>query len=231
MSPLILTIAFIGGLIPAIFWLWFWLREDKEKPEPFLLIVLAFIGGMMVVPLALPLQYLAQDNYTGTNLILAWVIIEEVLKYAAALVIVLWHKAVDEPIDVIIYMLAIALGFSALENTLFMINPLTQGELMTTFVTNQFRFIGASLLHVLASGTIGVAIALVFYRSQTVKLVAGTIGLCIAIVLHALFNFFIMKGSGEIILGVFLTVWIGIILLILLFEKIKILEARHSSHI
>ena len=58
-----------------------------------------------------------------------WVIIEEVLKYSAALMVVLWHKAVDEPIDVIIYMITIALGFSALENALFIFNPLRDGRL------------------------------------------------------------------------------------------------------
>jgi hypothetical protein len=78
-------IAFIGGLVPALFWLWFWLREDKAKPEPFLLITVAFISGMAVVPLALPLQKLAIELYGGDNLILVWVIIEEVLKYSIAL--------------------------------------------------------------------------------------------------------------------------------------------------
>jgi RsiW-degrading membrane proteinase PrsW (M82 family) len=41
--------------------LWFWLREDKEKPEPLLLIAITFIAGMAVVPLALPLQKYAID--------------------------------------------------------------------------------------------------------------------------------------------------------------------------
>lgn len=228
---LLFAIAFISGLIPALFWVWFWLREDKEEPEPLLLIALAFIGGMMVVPLVLPLQYLAQSHYEDLNLILVWVTIEEVLKYAAALVIVLWHKAVDEPIDVVIYMVTLALGFAALENALFMFNPLVAGELLTTFVTGQFRFLGATLLHILASGTIGVFLAFAFYKSRTQQLIYGTIGLFVAIVLHALFNFFIMKGSGETILGVFLFVWIGIIILILLFEKLKMLKASRSSYL
>lgn len=231
MDFLAFSIAFLAGLLPALFWVWFWLREDKEKPEPLFLITLTFIGGMMVVPLALPLQYLAQNYYQDANLVLVWVTIEEVLKYAAALFVVLWHKAVDEPIDVIIYMIVIALGFAALENALFMFNPLMAGELMSTFVTGQFRFLGATLLHVLASGTIGVFVAFAFYKSRLRQLIYGTIGLFIAIVLHALFNFFIMKGSGETILGVFLFVWMGIIILILLFEKLKILEASHSPRL
>jgi len=222
------AIAFLGGLIPALFWLWFWLREDKERPEPYLLIALSFIGGMMVVPLVLPLQKMAMEIYTGDNLIFVWVIIEEVLKYGAALVIILWNRAVDEPIDLIIYMVTIALGFSALENALFIFNPLSSGDPLLAVTSGQLRFLGATLLHVLASGTVGAFLALAYYKSNRLKLAFGMIGLFIAIVLHALFNFFIMESSGEAILGVFLFVWMGIIVLLLLFEKVKLLEARHN---
>jgi len=48
--------------------------------------------------------------------------------------------------------------------------------------------------------------------------------------LHALFNFFIMDANGETILTVFLFVWMGIILLFLLFEKVKLLEQNHNLH-
>ena len=125
---LYVLIAFVGGLVPALFWLWFWLREDKAKPEPLMLVSLAFVCGMAVVPLALPLQQLAMEWFRGDNLILVWVIIEEALKYGIALAVVLWHRAVDEPIDLIIYLICIALGFAALENALFIFTPLTSGD-------------------------------------------------------------------------------------------------------
>lgn len=220
-------IAFLAGLIPALFWLWFWLREDTARPEPRILIASAFIGGMLVVPLVLPLQEKALDLYTGDNLILAWVIIEEVLKYSAALIVVLWNKAVDEPIDAIIYMITIALGFSALENALFIFNPLVAGNYIDSFLTGNFRFLGATLLHVLASGTVGVAMALTYYKRSSVKIFFATVGLFIAIVLHALFNFFIMDASGSTVLGVFMFVWMGIIVLFLVFERVKQLERKH----
>jgi len=223
------AIAFLGGLIPALFWLWFWLREDRERPEPYGLIALAFIAGMMVVPLALPLQKLAFEFYRGDNLIFVWVIIEEILKYGVALIVILWHDAVDEPIDIIIYMITIALGFAALENALFIFNPIVAGDYLNSVLTGHFRFLGATLLHVLSSGTVGALLAFAFYKSNTLKLAFGTLGLFIAIVLHALFNFFIMDASGETILGVFLFVWMGIIVLFLIFEKVKLLESRHNA--
>ena len=221
------AIAFLSGLIPALFWLWFWLREDKARPEPKILIGTAFIAGMLIVPLVLPLQQFAMQRFQGDNLIFVWVIIEEVLKYSAALIVVLWNKAVDEPIDTIIYMITIALGFSALENALFIFNPLTDGHYVDSFITGNFRFLGATLLHVLASGTVGIAMALSFYKKSLVKVTVATLGLFMAIILHALFNFFIMDASGETVLGVFMFVWMGIIVLFILFEKVKLLEKIH----
>lgn len=222
------AIAFLAGLIPALFWVWFWLREDNKRPEPYFLIAISFIAGMAVVPMALPLQKLAIGLYEGANVMLVWVIIEELLKYAVALMLVFWNRDVDEPIDMVIYMIVVALGFAALENALFIFNPLVMGEYLSSVLTGSFRFLGATLLHVLASGTVGVALALAYYKSKSAQVIYGTIGLFVAIVLHALFNFFIMDASGETILVVFLFVWMGIILLFLLFEKIKQLEHSHN---
>ncbi len=223
------AIAVVCGLIPALFWLWFWLREDRAHPEPYLLIAITFVAGMAVVPLALPLQKLAIEIYAGDNLVYVWVIIEEVLKYAVAVSIILWNRAVDEPIDMVIYMVTIALGFASLENALFILNPITAGDYLNSALTGSFRFLGATLLHTLASGTVGIFLAFAYYKSSIAKVFYGMLGLCLAIVLHALFNFFIMDASGETILGVFLFVWIGIIILFLLFEKIKQLErVRHQ---
>jgi Predicted membrane protein len=237
------AIAFLAGLIPALFWLWFWLREDVRKPEPFFLIAITFIAGMAVVPMVIPLSRLALDLNAGLNialdkyeLMVIWVTIEELLKYAVALIVIFWNRAVDEPIDMVIYMIVIALGFAALENALFIFDPLIDGFYISSALTGSWRFLGATLLHVLASGTIGVLLALTYYRTKLMQLIAGTVGLFIAIVLHALFNFFIMRAneepaSGELVLAVFLAVWMGIIILFLFFEKIKMIERAHTKNV
>ena len=214
-------LALTGGLVPALFWLWFWLREDRAHPEPKALIVSSFIAGMLVVALVLPLQQFALKRFANDDLMLVWVIIEEVLKYSAALIVVLWNKAVDEPVDAIIYMIAIALGFSALENALFIFNPLSAGHLTESILTGNFRFLGATLLHVLASGTVGAFMAFAFYKGKVARITYATLGLCSAIVLHTLFNFSIMSAGREMVINVFMFVWLGIIILFLIFEKVK----------
>jgi RsiW-degrading membrane proteinase PrsW (M82 family) len=49
----VLIIALVGGVVPALFWLWFWLREDRLRPEPKSALFSAFLGGIMAVLLAL----------------------------------------------------------------------------------------------------------------------------------------------------------------------------------
>lgn len=221
MSGQILFYALLGGIFPALLWLWFWLKEDSRCPEPRRLIILAFIAGMVTVPLVLPFQKFAAAHFVGTTVIVLWAAAEELLKFIAAYLLVLKRKDMNEPIDAIIYMITIALGFAAFENTLFLLNPIGDGDIIGSVLTGNLRFIGAMVLHTLASAVIGVAIALSFYKSAMVKRIYIFFGIILAIVLHTLFNFFIIQSNGEKLLEVFIFVWLGIIVLILFFEKIK----------
>src|SRR5574343_193644 len=108
-------LAFILGLIPALIWLWFWLKEDVHH-EPAKMITLSFIGGMVAVILVLPLQqiiydYLKTDEYTP---FLLWASLEELFKFIIIYFIALSRRVTDEPIDTIIYMIVGALGVVAL---------------------------------------------------------------------------------------------------------------------
>jgi RsiW-degrading membrane proteinase PrsW (M82 family) len=82
--------AILGGVVPAIFWLWFWLREeDKKNPEPVGLIALTFFVGALSVILAIGLEKLTETLFADENLrIVLWAGIEEIVKYLAVLVII-----------------------------------------------------------------------------------------------------------------------------------------------
>ena len=49
----VLILALLGGIVPALFWLWFWLREDRLRPEPKNALFSSFIGGIIAVLVAL----------------------------------------------------------------------------------------------------------------------------------------------------------------------------------
>lgn len=219
--PEMFIYAFLGGFLPALFWLWFWLRQDSRCPEPRSLIFLAFIAGMVAVPIVIPFEKWAQGIWTGTTLIIVWAAIEEVAKLALAYVAVLRRKALNEPVDAVIYMITVALGFAALENTLFLLDPLLKGDILVSITTGNLRFLGATLLHTVSSAVIGIAIAFSFYKKKKTRRTYLFTGVILAIVLHALFNFFIIESSGEKILYVFFGVWVAVLALILSFEHVK----------
>lgn len=228
LDPTTLFFAISGGILPALVWLWFWLKEDARRPEPKRLLIAAFLTGAIAVGFALFFERLAHDFLgSGVLLFVSWAAIEELLKYGGAYIVAFRKFCVDgsvcldEPIDPAIYMVTVALGFAAIENTLFLINPISAGETVAGFLTGNLRFIGATVLHVVASASIGIAMGLSFYKSATAKKLYLFVGICTAIVLHALFNLSIIMNKGENIFIIFGILWFAALFLLLFFEKMK----------
>ena len=229
-----LFFSFLLGIIPALLWLWFWLREDKEHPEPRYFILLTFFYGALSVPFALAFQLLFNHVFgVKTTQAIAelpflyafvtvciWAGIEEFVKYIAA-----WHgglkkKITDEAVDVPIYMISAALGFAALENTLFLIGPLIDGNLGLIITTTKLRFVGATLVHIASSALIGIFAGYSLFFMKSMRRRYFFTGFMLATVLHALFNLFIIKSSQNSFVG-FLLIWLFVVLIIVLFERIK----------
>jgi RsiW-degrading membrane proteinase PrsW (M82 family) len=225
-----ITAAAAGGILPALAWLWFWRREDSAHPEPRRLIALAFLAGMVAVGIAIPIEKMVAP-YLGSQALIftTWSAIEEVIKFCLALLTVLRRDENDEPIDSVIYMVTVALGFAAAENTLFLISPLSGDTLVQTFVTGDLRFVGATLLHVLSSAVIGVALALAFYKKPAIKRWYALTGVILAAALHSLFNLLILNTPEEHLLRTFGFVWLGLVVLLAMLEYIKRIHPAISS--
>lgn len=227
MSPVTLTYAFLAGVIPAFIWLAFWLREDVDHPEPRWLIVGTFAAGAISVVFAIFGEKIIADMGTNENVRYSlWAALEEIVKFAAVLLVALRTRWNDEPIDAMIYAITAALGFSAVENALFLIGPLSDGAIIQGLATGSLRFVGATLVHTVSSAMIGFALGLVFYRGTITKIIAGTLGLAGAIILHASFNLSIINSSPTEMIRVFVWIWAAVLVLILLFEEIKSAERR-----
>lgn len=217
------------GLIPAFAWLVFWLGADRKNPEPRRLIAAAFFAGMLAVPVAITLESIVDlfvhNDFAKT---FAWSLVEEVVKYGLALIVVLRNKEFDEAIDALVYMICVALGFAAFENTLYALGPLISGEHINAVTITNMRFIGATLLHTVSSASVGVAMALTFYKSKAMRARAIVIGLAVATSLHTLFNFFIMEASESAMYMVFVSIWILALGLIIIAEKVKKIDAENN---
>lgn len=222
-DPDIIFYALLGGVLPSLLWLAFWLREDYRHPEPRSLLLKTFLLGMASVGLVLPFQN-AVDNWLpgfAFLAILLWVIFEEVFKFGAAYVGGINSRDDNEPVDPMIYMVTAALGFAAMENTLFLIEPLARDGPMHGIITGNLRFIGASLLHVVSSGIVGASLAFSFYKLRGARIRMVVIGLIFAIVVHAIFNLALIHWDTYGTIFGFGLIWVGVISLLLAFERAK----------
>ena len=153
--------------------------------------------------------------------LVALALIEEFVKFGAAYFAVHKSASFDEPVDAMIYMVAAALGFATIENLGAAGNSVSGGQtalLANLLTTTSLRFVGATLLHSLASGIVGYHWANGIRKLKPAKYILE--GLMIATALHAIFNYLIISFGNLIYVVVFL-VCIGFFVLND-FEKLKL---------
>lgn len=240
----------IGGLIPAIIWLIFWHRQDSHAPEPKHMIFLTFLGGAIAVLISLFLErqigncdfisYISNSPFAsvahfienfaleqGINIkrlcmvALFAPIIEEVTKFIMTYAISLKTKYADENIDMVVYMITGALGFAFLENVFFLIDPVTKQNTVFAILTIDVRFIGATLLHATASAIMGMSMAFSLFKGRISRTLSKIIGIILAIVLHSFFNLYIIMDKGNQAITALIGMWLVVIVLLFLFERIK----------
>lgn len=231
------------GLAPSLVWLSFYLKKDCH-PEPKSLLTKAFLMGIIISPLAILLQLGFSEGVRyffdrvpdplqqGAPAFFLWSsFVEEFLKFFAIYLVVVRSPDFDEPVDGMIYMISGALGFAAIENVLVMFNLVPNGA-GTALNTLALRFIGATLLHALASGLTGYFLAMSwFFQEHKKKLIA--FGLAIATIFHTAFNMLIAFAQDSVnpVIGLVYTTFLLIILAFLvsiLFDKIK---ERHTHQL
>ena len=221
--------AVIGGFIPPMFWLMFWLREDRSNPEPSRVIIGSFLFGALSAIFAIPFQGLFAALFPTALLItsiLIFAFIEEFVKYMSVRLSSLQDQANDEAIDPIIYMITAALGFAAMENTLYLIDYLNSFDLLNSILERGKRFIGATLLHVLSSIMVGISLTLSYGKRKKWRPLFLPLGLGAAMAFHAIFNVLVTGSLGSIseshsVVIAFAFVWFSFFAILITIEFIK----------
>ncbi|MBI2013061.1 MAG: PrsW family intramembrane metalloprotease [Candidatus Colwellbacteria bacterium] len=202
------------GLLPAVLWLLFFLREDAARPEPKRMIIYAFLGGALAAGVSVIPEFYLQKYFPPPDgapayispLLGPFAFLEEVIKFLIIYLIIRRSSYFDEGVDAMIYMITAGLGFAAVENVLNLIGA------ESIFKIFALRSIGATLLHALASGILG------FHWARG-YLVPGIVA---ATLLHWAFNYLVLLYEN---IEVYTT---GLLLLaaIFLFHDFEILKAK-----
>lgn len=187
-----------AGLLPSFIWLLFYLRKDSH-PESNYLVLKVFIFGILSGVFAIFLEKGLQKGMSFFNaggllsiIFLASGIIEEAVKLLAVRVGLYKTSEPDEPIDWVLFMIISALGFAALENVLVLAN---QGAVTSLKALEfmSFRFISATFLHALCSGSIGYFWVLSRCKNKKAYIWLGFLAIAS---LHAFYNWAIMRMEG-----------------------------------
>lgn len=211
----------ILGLLPSIIWLSYYLKKD-QNPEPKHMIVRVFLLGMfMVVP-----TYFIEWGFNGVFfslpvslavstlffIFIGIALVEEIIKYLTVIWTALKSQEIDEPIDIIIYMIVAALGFAAAENMKYIFEHLAIGATIpNVLLLTMLRFFFSTFLHALLSGMLGYFMVLSFFHQQH-KWRFLLAGFTMVTVLHGVFNMYILKVGDISQLLVPLLILIGLAL-------------------
>lgn len=196
-----LLLIFFLSILPSLFWLWVYLREDRRDPEPRQLILKLFILGIIAGALSLAAEfiflYFFKKGYAWPRenfivFILAAPLIEEFFKYAAVKKFAFGAKSFDQEIDGVIYAVSAAMGFAMFENFIYFAGFLPQGAyfLAGGFV---FRTFLSTLLHALSAGWMGYWMGKARFAGRG-RAVLLTIGFAFAAAIHSAFNFFMSRN-------------------------------------
>lgn len=224
--------AFAGGVLPTFLWLWFWLSHDDHH-EPAGLLLLTYVGGFLAVLILIPVKpFVEHLNLTPGQIIVMYAAFEEIVKFAIIGLIAFGTTYLVEAADYTIYLVTGALGFSALENTLYLISPLrNSADLGSVIITGNLRFLGATVLHTVCVALVGVIMGTAFLMNIWAKVLHVIIGLAFAIGLHTAFNHFIMQGTRQGTTIAIAGIWFVAVIVIILFDRLRSLQAHLSDRI
>jgi len=190
-------ILYVFGLLPSFIWLLFYRRRDVH-PESNKQVLEVFLYGMIAAFCAIFIETMFKEVLAPKSILYIFIggaLVEEYLKYFVVRFEILKNPELDEPFDVMLYMIISALGFAALENILILSKYHPILELSNTLNITTWRFLTATFLHTLCSGILGYFLALSFFNLKNRKKIF-LVGLFLASVLHGLYNLFIIKGDG-----------------------------------
>lgn len=218
------------GALPALIWLFYYLKKDAHPESNSMIIKIFLWGSLFTVPLLLiqltatkTLDFLCQSSgllpaselirISAVNLSLSefgvvmfyWMIIisfsEEFFKYLVVKLKVMNSPELDEPLDIMLYMVIAALGLAAIENMLYSVVPTGMFSfeilLQRTILLSFLRFIGGTFLHALCSAVVGYALAVGLCKIKH-RWLYTVAGLFIATTLHGLYDFSIIGLEGDL---------------------------------
>src|SRR5205823_631405 len=213
-------------------------RRDRYEPEPKTLIARLFLWGLAAGPWASGMNILIAHLFAPSidsaqregALFLAAILLfalvalsalnEEVMKYVVCSSRVRGDPAFNEPVDGMIYMSTVAVGFSAGENVVYILQTYfgaldtatgsgVTGALVSAFlVTAPLRAFGSTIGHITWSGITGYFLSRHYLSKGSGRMLIG--GILLAASFHTAYNFpLFLQEIGLAVGWITWLVWIA----------------------
>ncbi|MCK6461685.1 MAG: PrsW family glutamic-type intramembrane protease [Planctomycetes bacterium] len=167
---------------PTLLFLYlFWRRDARREPKALVLKLFA-LGAVAAAPAYFIEAWLPgpttrlYDNFIRVGLV------EELMKLLPFLVFIYRHREFDEPMDGIVYAVAVALGFATVENALYA--TAYGGDILV------YRAFTSTLAHVAFTGLWGYAFGL---RARRVR------GFAAGVALHGAYDLLLSPGAPHLL--------------------------------
>ena len=203
------------SIIPGIIICLYIYFKDKHEKEPFSLLVINFLFGIISV-VFLPKIYSYTDpifNFSSTNFLISLIscivgigLIEEFCKFIFVRFITYYFKDFNEPMDGVVYCVMVSMGFATVENIMHVANSGSDGEAVA--MARMFSSVPA---HAICAIIMGYYIGIQKFKKKKGIAVKGLIW---ASIFHGLYDAFLFSNSVSEELATFLM----IILFIVSFE-------------
>lgn len=215
------------GLSPALFWLWYFYQKDRWEPEPKKQVLKIFLFGVFsIVPAGIIELILQEKVFNITiadmqvslimNLIICFIVIgpiEELFKYSVVKVSIYDKEDFNEKMDGVVYMVAAAMGFAALENVMYILRVGLSDPDAAPMV-GILRGVLATPAHAIFSGYMGVFLGKArFAETKLQGAVYIAQGLFIASMIHGAYNSLLFAGNPYSFLVIPLLIISGVILM------------------
>ncbi len=193
---LVLVVGILPMVVYALIVWWF----DRYEKEPLGLLVAAFLWGAVPavifsiiaeLVLDIPIAYFVDPVAAGViGIAVVAPIAEEIFKgMALLLLLLLFRREIDSPLDGIIYGGLVGFGFAAVENIVYFAGAFAASGAAGVLLLTVFRAFLFGLNHAMFTGLTGLGLALTRTSPKlVVKIAAPVVGLLLGMMAHGIHN-------------------------------------------
>ena len=186
----------ILAIVPPILIAYYIYQKDKFDREPKGLIVKSFLFGCLSVIPILFLETIFNENLFSSLFIYMFcgvALVEEGMKYFFLKKYLFNRSEFNEPLDGIVYAVMVSLGFATVENISYVIGAQEEGAGVAVL-----RMFSAIPLHAACGVIMGYFVGMAkFNKKNNNSLLLK--GVFLATLVHAIYNYFLFLGQGQIL--------------------------------